>query len=186
MTAVPLPTELPGTTAVVVPEPDIRAMLRGLGVYDPDDLDDLIQEVRLRAERRGRSDGAFIRGIAVKVVLEYRRFQRKRACEVSLVGSEDNELVDVEDFRAGAFMQEVELREIVEQIRKLLTPTQRSVIDGVYVDDLSYRELAKRLATSEANIRQIHHRAMRILRSANILIGIGQPGPEGAGPGGRR
>lgn len=61
-------------------------------------------------------------------------------------------------------IENIQTKEIIEQIRKHLNEEQQQIITLIYTNDLSYKEISEILNKKEDNIRQIHSRAIKKLR----------------------
>ena len=143
----------------------VRSFVRSLGV-DPDWVDDLAQEAFLAAYRdwesfdEGRDFGRWIRGIAANLVRnEVRKDARRR--RILHTGLTELLLGDPADRPETLAVDAV--RECLEG----LAPTSREVVLGRYRDGESATQLADRLQTSSANVRQ---RLVRIRRQIKRCI----------------
>lgn len=58
----------------------------------------------------------------------------------------------------------IQTKEILDQIKKYLTEEQQEVIVLIYTNDLNYKEISEITNKKEENIRQIHSRAIKKLR----------------------
>ena len=143
----------------------VRAFVRSLGV-DPDWVDDLAQEAFLSAYRdwdsfdETRDFGRWIRAIALNLVRnEIRKDSRRRR----ILHTEVTELL------LSRLSEAVERSEplAVDAVRSCLdelAPTSRAVVLGRYRDGESTIQLADRLETSAANIRQMLVRIRRQIK----------------------
>ena len=134
----------------------VRAFVRSLGV-DPDWVDDLAQEAFLSAYRdwdsfdESRDFGRWIRAIALNLVRnEIRKdSRRRRILRTQLTEHLLRHLPEPEE-RSEPLA--------VDAIRRCLdelAPTSRQVVLGRYRDGESASQLAERLETSAANVRQM-------------------------------
>jgi RNA polymerase sigma-70 factor, ECF subfamily len=143
----------------------VRAFVRSLGV-DPDWVDDLAQEAFLSAYRdwdcfdASRDFGRWIRAIALNLV---RNEIRKDARRRRILHTELTELL------LRRLPQSTERSEplAVSTVRTCLdelAPTSRQLVLGRYRDGETASQLAQRLETSAANVRQMLVRIRRQIK----------------------
>jgi len=131
----------------------VRTFVRSLGV-DPDWVDDLAQEAFLAAYRDwdsfdgARDFGRWIRGIAANLV---RNEIRKDARRRRILHTELTELL----LRCPPESSEPPAVDAVRECLDELAPTSRQVVLGRYRDGETASQLADRLQTSSANVRQM-------------------------------
>lgn len=116
-----------------------------------EDCQDLVQEILLQVWRslpgfRGRaSPSTWIYRIALNTALGWHRKERVR---------QERERPILEEIQTPDGTKYIEQREVVEQlyatIRRLPPPDAALVL--LYLDDLSYRQMAEVLGTSEGNV----------------------------------
>jgi RNA polymerase sigma-70 factor (ECF subfamily) len=143
----------------------VRSFVRSLGA-DPDWVDDLAQEAFLTAYRDWgsfdgtRDFGRWIRGIAAHLV---RNELRKDARRRRILHTELTELL----LRQAPEPMERSEPLAVDAVRACvdeLAPTSRQVALGRYRDGESASQLADRLGTSSANVRQMLVRIRRQIK----------------------
>jgi len=74
-------------------------------------------------------------------------------------------LPDCDQPDPDSVVETAELWRTVAEGVALLPPRERTIIEQHYSQDVSLRELGQRLAISQSRVYQIHHRAIRRLRS---------------------
>lgn len=152
-------------TLVIEHHVRVRVFVRSLGV-DPDWVDDLAQEAFLSAYRdwdsfdESRDFGRWIRAIALNLV---RNEIRKDARRRRILHTQLTELL------LRRLPEPVERSEplAVDAVRACLdelAPTSRQVVLGRYRDGESASQLAERLQTSAANVRQMLVRIRRQIK----------------------
>ena len=155
----------------------VRVFVRSLGV-DPDWVDDLAQEAFLSAYRdwdsfdESRDFGRWIRAIALNLV---RNEIRKDARRRRILHTELTELL------LRRLSEPVERSEplAVDAVRACLdelAPPSRQVVLGRYRDGESASQLAERLKTSAANVRQMLVRIRRQIKHCVEMRGRLQGG----------
>lgn len=143
----------------------VRAFVRSLGV-DPDWVDDLAQEAFLSAYRdwnsfdASRDFGRWIRAIALNLV---RNEIRKDARRRRILHTELTELL-VRRQTEPIEQAEHHAIDAVRMCLDELAPTSRQVVLGRYREGQSAAQLAERLETSAANIRQMLVRIRRQIK----------------------
>ena len=131
-----------------------------------DDVQDLVQIVFLKVyeslekyEERGKNPLAYFFTVARNTVIDY---QRKKP---TLKLYEETHLEGEEKYTPEYFAKINEETEIVDKAIKTLKGEQREVILLKYIAGFSNSEIAKQIGKSEDSIRQIQHRALKILRT---------------------
>ena len=131
-----------------------------------EDCQDLVQEILLQVWRslpefQGRASAStWIYRVALNTALGWRRKERRR-------GAHQPEVVEVEDLPAAGLdsAQQIVQREAVERlyaaIRQL--PKTDAALVLLYLDDLSYRQMAEVLGISEGNVGVKLNRAKKAL-----------------------
>jgi RNA polymerase sigma-70 factor, ECF subfamily len=134
--------------------------------HTAEDAQDLVQEILLQVWRslpqfKGRASvSTWIYRIALNTALTWRRQARRRP--------ERQPLFEIEELTAddSESAKQVEQREVVEglyaAIRQL--PKGDAALVLLYLDDLSYREMAEVLGISESNVGVKLNRAKNALR----------------------
>jgi RNA polymerase sigma-70 factor (ECF subfamily) len=144
----------------------IRAFVRSMGV-DPDWVDDIAQEAFIKAYRdwdsfdTSRDFGRWLRGIAANIVRNEIRKQTRRQ---GILHSELAELL-WERHRESTSRTEPVAVELVRECLGKLSPASKRIIQGRYRDGLLATELAEKLRTSAAGVRQALVRIRREIRS---------------------
>jgi RNA polymerase sigma-70 factor (ECF subfamily) len=143
----------------------VRAFVRSLGV-DPDWVDDLAQEAFLAAYRdwdsfdQSRDFGRWIRAIALNLI---RNESRKDARRRRILHSELTELL-LRRLPSPVERSEPLAVDAVRACLDELAPASRQVVLSRYRDGESASQLAERLKTSAANVRQMLVRIRRQLK----------------------
>ncbi len=147
----------------------IRAARSYIGrrVTNPEDRDDLVQEVLLRVHRGltslkdQTSPGPWIFGIAHNVVVDHWR-KRGRACSVPIDEAEIDlgELVDETD--DGEVLQQSVATYLADMVTRLESP-YRETLMLTELQDMKYADAARRLGISLAAVKS------RVLRGRDML-----------------
>jgi RNA polymerase sigma-70 factor (ECF subfamily) len=143
----------------------LRAFVRSLGV-DPDWVDDVAQEAFLTAYRQwdsfdtARDFGKWVRGIAANIV---RNETRKEARRQRILNAELAEILLCR-YAESRDRQEPLSIDAIRQCVSELAPRSQQALQGRYRDGLSAPQVAERLKTTAANVRQILARARRQVR----------------------
>ncbi len=146
----------------------LSAFLRSL-VYDSAVVDDLFQETMMVAWRRlGESDqslpfGPWLRGIAGKLVLEYRRKKANRGvlnCEPEVLQALEEEYRGLEKLPGDSFRDRA--ARLTGCLDKL-PPMMRDVINLVYMRGLSLKSLAAAVDAAEETVKKRIQRARQML-----------------------
>lgn len=134
--------------------------------HTAEDAQDLVQEILLQVWRslpqfEGRASAAtWIYRVALNTALGWRRKERRGPARQPLLEVEELPATGVES------AEHVEQREVVERlygaIRQL--PKGDAALVLLYLDDLSYREMAEVLGISESNVGVKLNRAKNALR----------------------
>ncbi|MGD2114372.1 MAG: RNA polymerase sigma factor [Acidobacteriota bacterium] len=169
--------------------------LYGLGLKlcgNPEDAEDLVQEVFLLAYRKwhqfeGRSDpSSWLYTIGARAC---QRMHRRRSGEPSrmepladLLPSEDEAVPDPE--AEGPLDEQLrrEAREVVDRALETLPPDFRIALVLKDIAELSVAEVARVLGVKEATVKTRVHRARLALRKALEKELPGPAGPGGAAP----
>ena len=140
----------------------LRAFVRSLGV-DPDWVDDVAQEAFLTAYRQWdsfdqeRDFGKWLRGIAANIV---RNETRKKARRQRILDTELAEILLTRYAESKERHGPLSIDAIRQCIAEL-APRSQQAVSGRYRDGLSGPQLAERLDTTAANVRQILVRVRR-------------------------
>ena len=129
----------------------------------------------IQAGKEVRTMQAFLYRIANNLIID---FYRKRGDTRDLSLDDPKNPIDIPE--TADFVEELDLRMTVDQVRATLAKlpdSYREVIVMRYVSDLSVKEIAAALETSENNISVRLHRAIEKLRR---LAGS-EPRPEASG-----
>lgn len=156
----------------------LRRFFRSRGV-PVDDVDDLVQDCLLvfwcKRDRvqTGKTE-AFLRGIAGKLVRNYRRkgFRQQTKCERL------KDLMD-ERYQEARYAQPIGRGESFARIAEaveMLSPRLRETVRWRYLEGLSTRETAVQMGITEKSVRQTNSRAVVWLR--NILRPNKMPGSD--------
>ena len=143
----------------------LRAFVRSLGV-DPDWVDDLAQEALLTAYREWesfdatRDFGKWVRGIAANIV---RNEIRKDARQRRILQSELAQVLLSREPESNERVEPVTIAAIRDCLSRL-PPQSRQLVQGRYRDGHKAPELARKLALSVVNVRQMLTRIRRQLR----------------------
>jgi RNA polymerase sigma-70 factor (ECF subfamily) len=145
-----------------------RAVLKVARAYThtPEDCQDLVQEILLQVWRslpqfQGRASAStWVYRVALNTALNWRRNERRRrVCQRSILELEDLPVSgsDGAEHAAG--------REIVERLYTAIRhlPKTDAALVLLYLDDLSYRQIADVLGISETNVGVKLNRARKAL-----------------------
>lgn len=152
----------------------IRAyLMRQAHGLDANDLDDMVQEVFVRAWRMrnhfrgGASLRTFLIAIARNVLREYFAQRRRRAAGTLPQGLAEQER------RSG--MHDVEQRDLVARLQRViaeLSPLQRAAIEMICVEGLTPAEAARQCNTTvKAMRRRIENARTRLLALLSVCNG---------------
>lgn len=130
-----------------------------------EDTQDLVQVVFLKVyesvekyEDRGKDPLSYFFTVARNTVIDY---QRKKPV---LKLYEETQLEGEEKYSPEYFARINEETEIVDKAIKTLKGEQKEVILLKYIAGFSNSEIAKQIGKSEDSVRQIQHRALKILK----------------------
>ncbi|MFQ5844803.1 MAG: RNA polymerase sigma factor [Planctomycetota bacterium] len=135
-----------------------------------DDAEDLAQETLLRGYRALRSlrrpgrFGAWLRGIALRVCLDWHRSPKRSEVALEAVGVQNPD--HLRDPRPGT-QEELERRdELTALMREVqaLPEEYREVLMLYYADDLTYRDVAETLEVSTATVNARLTKGRALLR----------------------
>ncbi|HEY8105239.1 MAG TPA: sigma-70 family RNA polymerase sigma factor [Gemmatimonadales bacterium] len=149
----------------------VRHVGRGRGLDDPD-LDELLQEVRIRLWRArggviGGLNAAYVHRTAVSAALDIiRRRRRAREEPIESAGSFAGTSRTADAAEAG------DLVERVTQAMESLPPSRRPVV-RMHLAGYPREEIAELLGWSEAKTRNLLYRGLADLRVALLRQGIG-------------
>lgn len=138
-----------------------------LKVSNKEEAEDLSQQVFMKAweamvrfEDEGLPFASWLYRIARNLVID---FYRTRKSVVSLEENILDELMsDQEDIEESVIRSQSQER-IMEALKQL-SDEQKDVIILRFVDDLSYREIARITQKNQAALRILHHRALKKLK----------------------
>jgi RNA polymerase sigma-70 factor (ECF subfamily) len=65
-------------------------------------------------------------------------------------------------------LEQLQRIELVRQLLSLLSPLEAAVLNARYVGGLSFRQIAQIIERSPDSARQMHHRALRLLRELGL------------------
>jgi len=141
----------------------LRFAIRLLG--DPHEAEDLVQDAMLRAARNWQSfrgQSAFRTWLFQILINAFRdQLRMKRPTSEAM---HDHDVADRRSVHPLTVMQAAELAEIVAKHVSSLPPRQREVLVLLTYEQLSVKEAAKLLATSEQNVRTNLHFARERLK----------------------
>jgi RNA polymerase sigma-70 factor (ECF subfamily) len=113
---------------------------------------------------QGKPFGAWLYGIASRVVQEYRRKSLNLAITEEIdPGSESTEPVSEQPEVLDIILQREE-RDALWQLVKELTIEEQRILVFRHVYDMSYAEIARRLGSSENACKQAHYRVLKKLK----------------------
>lgn len=113
---------------------------------------------------QGKPFGAWLFGIANKVMMEQRRELQKEATTESInVLPEREELESEAESPLDSIIQ-AEENNALWQLVATLPPVEQELLTMRYVYGLPYAEIAERLGRTENAVKQLHYRAIRDLR----------------------
>lgn len=140
-------------------------------IQKKEDTQDLTQIVFLKVyesienyEERGKEPLAYFFTVARNTVIDY---QRKKP---TLKLLDTLNLEDEEKYSPEYFAQVNEETKIVDKAIQTLKGEQREVILLKFIAGLSNAEIAKQLGKTEDAIRQIQHRALKVLRKKLNIV----------------
>lgn len=125
--------------------------------FTPDDRQDLVQDILFQVWRtmprfEGRSSAAtWVYRIALNTALGWRRDERRRRTRQKLVTGIDIENVVAEKSENTRHVANLELVERLYRAIQQLPKTDAALV-LLYLDQLSYREMAEVLGISESNV----------------------------------
>jgi RNA polymerase sigma factor (sigma-70 family) len=178
MTATPDPTSL-ALDAVLA---RFAARVKYIGVQhglQGSDVDDLVQEVRLRlwkalesGEKILSAPASYIHRTAVSGALDVLRRRRARRETPVRLSRPSGLAIMGESPSADRRLEQVELQERVGQAVELLIPARRSVVK-MYLAGYGREEIADLLGWSEPKTRNLLYRGLADLRETLTEMGIG-------------
>ena len=132
--------------------------------------EDVYQETlhRLAARwSRVQNPRAFCRQVMHNIVIDQARLQRRQVPQIRLAAEHDNS-----DPRSADPSSAVELRPVLLDALRTLTPQQRMVVVLRYFDDRSENEVAGLLGVSTGTVKSAASRAMAHLREQPGISGL--------------
>ena len=132
--------------------------------------EDVYQETlhRLAARwSRVENPRAFCRQVMHNIVIDQARLQRRQVPQIRLAAEHDNS-----DPRSADPSSAVELRPVLLDALRTLTPQQRMVVVLRYFDDRSENEVARLLGVSMGTVKSAASRAMAHLREQPGISGL--------------
>jgi RNA polymerase sigma-70 factor (ECF subfamily) len=143
------------------------------------DVDDLVQEVRLRlwkalesGEKILSAPASYIHRTAVSAALDVLRRRRARRETPVRLSRPSGLAVLGESASADRMLEELELQQMVAQALELLIPARRSVVK-MYLAGYGREEIADLLGWSEPKTRNLLYRGLADLREQLTRMGIG-------------
>ena len=91
-----------------------------------------------------------------------KNYYRDRRCDMHIEEMESFELIEYVDFDEAIYLEEI--NSIIEQGLMTLNQMQRDAVVMKYYQELTTREIASALKTTEGNVRVILSRALKKLR----------------------
>lgn len=137
----------------------------------PEEAEDLAAEVFARAWKYlvEKNQITHMRGllhkIARNIVFEFYRMRSNHA--VFAVTEMQLELEGLDPAEKGDMAEEIERKELVEQVKKFLPQVKeeyKEIITLRFIDELEIYEIAEALEISQVNVRVTIHRAVKALR----------------------
>lgn len=143
-------------------------------ISDPEAAVDILAETFAsafegRSEFRGkdpRSERAWLFAIARNQLADHFRSEQAHGSAVRRLGIERRELTDAEYDRIEELAGTHELRELVAEQVERLPVEQQDAVRLRLIDELSYEEVAERLAITQQAARARVSRGLRTLRAA--------------------
>lgn len=135
-----------------------RRVLARCGLRGPD-LEDSVQEVRLRALRHAPPEeqlGPWVARVAHNLAMDHHRSERRRRNLDARVASGPSITVDAPDLLTPL---------VVAEALRRLRPEQRGVLTLRFFAGLSTSEMAATLGIAEGTVKSRQHRALDALRS---------------------
>jgi RNA polymerase sigma-70 factor (sigma-E family) len=132
--------------------------------------EDVYQETlhRLAARwSRVENPRAFCRRVMHNIVIDQARTEQRRPPAVRFVEAHDHG-----DPRAGDLASAVELRQVLLDALRTLTPQQREIVVLRYFDDRSENDVAELLGVSAGTVKSTASRAMAQLREQPGICGL--------------
>lgn len=188
------PAGAPGTLGTMTASPDPTSLaldavltrfaerVKYIGVQhglQGSDVDDLVQEVRLRlwkalesGEKILSAPASYIHRTAVSAALDVLRRRRARRETPVRLSRPSGLAVLGESASADRMLEELELQQMVAQALELLIPARRSVVK-MYLAGYGREEIADLLGWSEPKTRNLLYRGLADLREQLTRMGIG-------------
>jgi len=132
--------------------------------------EDVYQETlhRLAARwSRVENPRAFCRQVMHNIVIDQARLQRRQVPQIRLVEGHDGG-----DLRSADSASAIELRPVLLDALRTLTPQQRTIVVLRYFDDRSENEVAGLLGVSPGTVKSTASRAMAQLREQPGISGL--------------
>ena len=165
------------------------AMVRQVGLrhrFAESDLDEVLQEVRIRlwrAQRTGEQvrqvSASYVYRTAMSAAVDLLRRRRARRSDVSVPIDENAEGLPIRGRDPELDLAHAELTMTVAQAIETISPNRRPVV-RMYLAGYPREEIASLLGWSEAKTRNLLYRGLDDLRSRLLEQGIGPEHTEGA------
>lgn len=153
------------------------------------DVDDLVQEVRIRLWRAQGAGGgsaeeptaAYVHRVAMTAALDLLRRRRAHKSEVTVSTDfmSDEELGTAGSVRVASPAELLEQREAAARVQSAIgtLPESRRTAVKLYLAGYGREEIAELLGWTEAKTRNLLYRGLHDLRERLTAQGIGQGGP---------
>ncbi len=158
-----------------------RTMVRSVGVrhrLSDEDLDDVVQEVRIRlwrafpdSEQIGRLGASYVYRTATSAALDLIRRRRARGADVTDPADERIELLPTDRSGPHAELESGEAVGEIHQAVEGLIPPRRAVV-RMFLNGYDREEIADVLGWSEAKTRNLLYRGLADLRERLRQLGI--------------
>lgn len=160
-------------------------MVRAVGArhgLDPNDADELVQEVRIRLWRARGAEGAGLEGIgssyvyrtAVAAAIDMIRARRARR-GVPLASVEATPAAVRQQDAADRDLERAELANAMRRALENLSDSRRPAV-RMYLAGYDHREIADLLGWSEAKARNLLYRGLADLREQLVGLGVSAAG----------
>lgn len=131
------------------------------GIWDADDLTATVFTRALEKYHQFRGEApvaVWLFRITHNTYVDYVRSRNRQAlsgCDIELAA----------DSRAEEELLKIEELARLKKYLEMLSPEQRDVVSLRYVGELKFEQIARVLDKTEAAVRMIHHRALKVLRA---------------------